>query len=860
MDEALSAIHKSGAQLRRLVMDNGMIGLVREDRSAPVVSVQIWVGTGSIHEQEFLGAGLSHYLEHMIFKGTPTRPPGEITRQINNAGGHINAYTSHDRTVFHADLPADKWQVGVDVLSDAVMHANFPEEEWRREKDVIRRELAMGKDNPDNVLDKLLWHTAFLTHPYRFPVIGYEDIFEGITRDDLVTFFRRNYVPDNMITVVVGDVNAAEVDAYLRRTFAEFKRTARAPVVLPSEPPQLSARFARETGAYNLSRLAWAYHSVALSDPDAPTLDLLAEIVGHGQSSRLVQQIKEKAKLVYSIEAWSYTPRDPGLFGISANFDPGKQEAVLAAIREEVERWTRTPFTPDEVEKARRMILTSILSGLQTMSGQASELGSGQLHAGDPLFSATYLRRLRDVTPESLQAAVRKYLRPEDSSVVVLGPGSPKEARAGEAAVQPSAVTRVVLEPARLTLLVREDHRLPFLYVVAACGGGLLSETESNNGITRLMADMLVRGTVARSASEIATAVESLGASLTPFAGLDGFGLQARCLTDDADTIMAILADCLLHPVFPADELAKQKDVQLSLIAEQEDRPFYKAQEALRRSLYPDHPYRWTTLGSTNTVPAISREGLRSFARRHVVGGNTVLAIFGDITPEKARRLALRHMKELPADPAPADLCAEPLPKNLPARVVLPLPREQTIILSGFLGVNMKDPRRDALEVLDTALSGLSSELGDQVREKRGLAYYVGAFQHADRQTGVFALYAGIRADALPEVETLFSNEVDRLCSRGLTDEEISRSRSQIASGYDMSLQDNMHLATTCAFNELYGLGYEYTFRTKERVQAVTADAIREAARSVMMPQRHAVSIVVPKETPPKPAAPPVAP
>jgi zinc protease len=172
----------------------------------------------------------------------------------------------------------------------------------------------------------------------------------------------------------------------------------------------------------------------------------------------------------------------------------------------------------------------------------------------------------------------------------------------------------------------------------------------------------------------------------------------------------------------------------------------------------------------------------------------------------------------------------------------------------------MKDPRRDALEVLDTALSGLSSELGDQVREKRGLAYYVGAFQHADRQTGVFALYAGIRADALPEVETLFSNEVDRLCSRGLTDEEISRSRSQIASGYDMSLQDNMHLATTCAFNELYGLGYEYTFRTKERVQAVTADAIREAARSVMMPQRHAVSIVVPKETPPKPAAPPVAP
>lgn len=419
---ALAVLEKANSGLNRFVLENGMICLVKADHSAPAVSVQIWLGTGSIHEQEYLGSGLSHAIEHMIFKGTETMAPGDITRKINDAGGNINAYTTFDRTVFHTDLPAKNWQVGLNVLADAVMHASFPESEWLKEKEVIVREIAMGHDDPDRVIGKLLWRTAYVVHPCRFPVIGYEEIFRKTKRNDLTIFSRRNYVPDNSITVIVGDIDVAEAEAAVRGAFADFQRAAGASVVLPQEPAQLAPRFARKTGAYRISRLEWAYHTVPQSHPDAPALDLLAAIVGQGRSSRLVDRIKENQKLVYSISAWSYTPKEPGMFGITASFDPGKEDRTITAIQEEIDSWLNSRFSRGELEKAKRIILVSELSDLETMKGQAGSYAAGEFYAADPRFSETYLRKLGRLAPPDIQAVTRKYLHSKNKTLVVLSP------------------------------------------------------------------------------------------------------------------------------------------------------------------------------------------------------------------------------------------------------------------------------------------------------------------------------------------------------------------------------------------------------------------------------------------------------
>jgi len=847
---ALAALEKSNDGLHRFVLDNGMICLVKEDHSAPVVSVQIWVGTGSIHEQEYLGSGLSHAIEHMIFKGTETRGPTDISREINDAGGDINAYTSLDRTVFHTDLPSRNWRVGLNVLADAVMHATLPEAEWKQEQQVIIREIAMCKDDPNRVLERLLWQTAFTVHPYRYPIIGHEDVFSKVTRNDLVAFFKRNYVPDNMMTVIVGDIKSQEVETALRDTYKSFERRSRAPVILPVEPPQLSPRTERATGAYNVSRIEWAYHSVPMSHPDAPSLDVLAQIVGEGRSSRLVREIKEKRELVYAISAWSYTPREAGLFGISITLDPDKEEAALSAVQAQIDSWLVGGFQQEEIDKARRMVLTAELADLQTMRGQSGAFAEGEFYAGDPRYAEVYIKQLDAVTPASLLAVARAYLRPENRTVAILAPAREEKARAAaDTGPIDGKATRVVL-PNGVPLIVREDHRLPFVYVCAAMSGGVVTETEKNNGITKLMSELLVKGTATRSAEQIATEVETRGGTLSAFSGFNSLGLQARCLSSDADFFMDLLSDCLLQSSFPEQEVTKQKAVQLASIDEEHERPIFQAQEALRELLFPGHPYRLHPLGRTNTVDAITRADLVAHFKKHVLAGNLVFSVFGDITPERAAALAGPRLAGMAKGPSPVQACAKAQPK-LPARSERREPREQAIVLTGFPGISVKDPRVDAMTLLQYIMNGLSSDLGIAVRENRGLAYFAGAYQQIGLEPGAFVIYAGTQEKAVPEVEKLFAGEIDRIVTKGIRKEELDRARNQIIADYEMSLQDNLAVAMNCALDELYGLGYQHAFDTKRRFEAVTADDIQKAAAAVLSTNSAAVSIVLPEKKDP---------
>lgn len=666
----MQILKQSNDGLQRTVLDNGLVCLVKEDHSAPVVAVQIWVGSGAIHEGRFLGSGLAHYMEHMIFKGTPTLGPADISRTIDEAGGNINAYTAHDRTVFYCDLPSKNWKVGVDILSDAVMNATLPEDEWEREKKVILREFAMGYDSPERVLSKLLWSTAFRTHPYRHPVIGYEDVFRKRTREDLLAFFHENYVPDNMTAVVIGDINANEVQEHLATVFKDFERRNRPPVVLPSEPPQLSERFARKTGPYEVTRMVMAFHTTPLSHPDTPALDVLSEIVGDGRSSRLYRKLRDELQLVHSIDAWSHTPLSAGLFGITATFQPDQEKEVLRVLHDEIASWQTTPFTEAEIEKARRRQLVRELGSLQTMSGQASSYGSGEYYAGSPRYSETYLAQLESVTAEDLTRVVQTYLTQPNQTTVLLSPEADPAVTTNKTAPSPSAtdlrdsISKVML-PNGTPVIIREDHRLPFVHIAAVLGGGLLSESEDTAGITQLTADMLTRGTQHRTGMDIAEWLDQRGASLNAFSGRNSFGLLATGLSDDADEVMKTLAECLLQPAFPERELTKQRTVQLAAIRRQQEQPMPVAQDRLREALYPHHPYRWIPAGLEASVANLDREALVAYHRDHLKAGNLVISVFGDITAEQAETLARQAFSGLPAGSLDRTV-PQPQPPNRP--------------------------------------------------------------------------------------------------------------------------------------------------------------------------------------------------
>ncbi|MBU4200348.1 MAG: insulinase family protein [Verrucomicrobia bacterium] len=849
MDKALT---QTTAGLSRFVLDNGMVILVKEDHTAPLVSIQIWLGTGSSGEEEYLGGGLSHWMEHMIFKGTPARPPGQISTAIDQAGGSINAYTATDRTVFLVDLPSRHWRLGIEVLADALHNASFPNKEWQREKDVILREMAMMKDNPDRQLNRLLWETAYRVHPCRVPVIGYEDIFQSLTRQDLITFFHRYYVPDNMIVVLTGDIRATEAEAALREQFGAWPRRARAPAVMPPEPDQIGARFSRRTGPYAVTRVAMCWHTVALTHPDAPDLDILATLTGNGRSSRLVHDIKESKKLAHEISAWSSTPREPGLFGISAVCDPDKEPALIEAIQAEVSRWSTEPFHRDEIEKARRQLLTATLSEFQTMHGQARQFASGEFFTGTPFYFQTYLQRLERVSPESVMAVAHKYLQADNRTLAMLAP----ELKGHESANIPhpasaGKISKVMLSSG-IPLLIREDHKVPMVWICAAGAGGLILENETNNGITALMAELLTRGTRHRGSDIIAQTIDSLGASLTAFSGHNSFGLRAQGLSRDASVLLEILADCLLAPTFQPGELDKRKTIQLAVIQQQREAPMFIAQEVLRQMLFPGHPYRFTVEGSKETIGRINAEQVRAWHAKTIVAGNAVVAIFGDITPDQAQTMAEKYFQTFPAGPPAAggkdhlDPARYPQP-DLPQRARRVEPREQAIILAGFPGIAILDERADALSILQQALNGLSSELVISIRDKQGLAYYAGAFQQSGIDPGCFAFYAGTRASALDRVEVLIRNEIQRVTLQGIRQDELDRARQKLVTDHAQRLQLNGELAFECALNELYGRGYEYSLKMEQRLLAVTREAVREAAASILNTNRMAIAIVEPE-------------
>ncbi|HJT80588.1 MAG TPA: pitrilysin family protein, partial [Chthoniobacterales bacterium] len=452
---------------RKWILPNGLTIIVQEDRSAPVASVQAWCATGSVNEDERLGAGMSHILEHMLFKGTKTRFTGAIAQQIQDVGGYINAYTSFDRTVYWIDVPKAGVATALEVLSDAMVNSTLPEDEYIKEQEVIRREFAMGFDDPDRMISQLMFATAYQRHPYRFPVIGDLEIFNQLTRDDVMRYYRTRYVPNNLTFIVVGDVDANQIREQLTKFLGDVAEKSLRPLFIPREPQQLGRRDAHQEFATELSRISLAWHVPEITHPDVPALDLLSIILGEGRSSRLFRRVREEAGLAYSIGAFSYTPGDPGILGVDATTDPAKRQAAEDLILQIVDEVKNNGVSDAELEKAKKICLSHQLGTLVTMRGQASDLGSNWLLTRNLDFSRDYLRAVQLVTAEHVRTVAGKYLIDANLTAVSLNPnGSLADGADLSTPRQAGEIQKFTLTNG-LRLLVREDSRLPLIAIGA---------------------------------------------------------------------------------------------------------------------------------------------------------------------------------------------------------------------------------------------------------------------------------------------------------------------------------------------------------------------------------------------------------
>ncbi|PYK44404.1 MAG: hypothetical protein DME53_08575 [Verrucomicrobia bacterium] len=846
--EPLPMIAFPPSTAQKWILPNGLTIIVQEDHSAPVASVQAWCSTGSVDEDQHLGAGLSHILEHMLFKGTKTRSANQIAQSIQDVGGYINAYTSFDRTVFWIDVPKDGVSTALEVLTDAMMNSNLPPDEYKKEQEVIRREFAMGMDDPDRMASLLLFATAYQRHPYRFPVIGELEIYNQLTQEQVMQYYKTRYVPNNLTFVVVGDVNGEKVQQQLSDLFNAYPEKSLKPVFIPSEPPQLGRREVHKEFATELTHFSMAWHIPEVTSPDVPALDLLSTIVGDGRSSRLYQRVREEAGLAFGISAFSYTPGDPGLFGIDATLDPKKREAAEQLALQIVDEVKQSGVTADELDKAKKITLSQHLGALTTMRGQASDIGSNWLLTRDLNFSRHYLDAVQQVTLDDVKGVAKTYLTENNLTVVSL---NPKGSLSGKAElVKPVAAGEIQkFELSNgLRLLVREDHRLPLVGMGAVFRGGLLAETPQDNGITRLMTKVLLKGTKTRTAEQIANELESVGASISSEAGNNSFSVSVDVMKPDVKRGFSLLSDVLLNSTFPEKAIAREKEIQIAAIQQEEEQLTSVARNIMREALFPQHPYALRSNGSVGAVQHLTQKDLLDFRDRYVVARNGVIYVFGDVKADEIKQLVEQALGNMKAGALTLIDAKASMPLAKTTMVESRKDKAQGVIMVGFRGASLSSPDRYALELIDEASSDLGSRFFIRIRQQMGLAYYVGASQMQGLVPGLFAFYLGTDPQKLERVRTELLDEIHNLANDGLTPEELQRAKKKLIGQQEIANQSNDAFGYHCALDELYGLGFNYYKQLEYHVNAVTLDDVKKVAAKYFRDQPYVLATVRPPE------------
>jgi zinc protease len=394
----------------RHVLRNGVRIVVQEYRASEVVALQLWVRAGGRDESPS-ELGLAHYLEHVLFKGTTSRPPGFVEREVEGVGGRMNAGTSHDYTYYHVLLPARQARAGIEMLADISQNASLDASVLEQEKQVVLEEMRLSEDTPRRHLGRLLFGVLFAGHPYGRPVIGTPELVRGLARDTLVSFYRRTYVPEALTLVVVGAMMPAEVVATATRTFGRFPRSGVRPLPTPVAPALRLRRLDVERpGAHAYLGMGWL--APKIDHADAPAVDLLVWILGQARSSRLVRALRDRLGLVNSIASGYSKMEAAGALTVTAQLSAAHVPRAEGEILAEIERLREEGVS--EAERRRAVTVAESRQAFATETAEGRAYAYGRAETTWRLEAElSYVERLRSVTAEQIQAAARRYLDPE---------------------------------------------------------------------------------------------------------------------------------------------------------------------------------------------------------------------------------------------------------------------------------------------------------------------------------------------------------------------------------------------------------------------------------------------------------------
>jgi zinc protease len=825
-------------------LENGLTVIVKPTRTAPVVCVKAFVHAGGIYEKEFLGCGLSHLCEHLVAKGEVTEEGaaakgGETRSVVSDIGGQSNASTSLAVTQYYISAAASKAMDCIDLIADWMARSKIEDKDFQREHGVVQRELELGKDEPGHAMWDSHSADVYGPHPAAVPVIGYAYPLSKVTLQDVQTYHDRMYVPENMVFVVVGDVDAEAALARVAKAFAGCRR-GRMPILsLPDVRPLPGViRTVRPQAGLKETMEEISFQSITLFSPDMHAMDVLSTILSSGESSRLEAKVRRELKLVTTIDSSSWTPDwGTGIFNISFRCEPGQADEAEKAIFQQLREVIDKGVTDEELARAKRQMIAEYVHEQQSVESISNQLGHDYLMTGDANFSRSYTKRIDAVTAEQVRQAARKYITFDRMAITRLVP--PGAAAAGPttaAAGKTSAVTFTL--PNGLKVVLNSTDTVQLVSMALVAKGGLLLETPATNGLGNLMANLSTEGAGALSAEQISDFFASAGGSISAACGNNSTYWEATVLDDSFAKAVEVFADVVVRPTFPEKELEILRGMQLAAIDRVDESWYPEIQKFFREKFFAatNSPYAMLSSGKKEVVQAATAKQIAEWHHKTILAGDSVLAIYGHFDPAAAEKLVRKAFADLPGGKVELKLPPAPTVPPVGEQFVHVSQKKDVaavmVAMPGMTVENIQD--RFPLDVLKTIISGWQLPDGWLHSELRGkkLVYVVHAMNWPGFAPGAFLVYAAGQPTGTAEVASIIHKNLRKASEYTPTKEEIARAVNTILTAELLGTQSMKSLAMTAALDELYGFGYDFRTKLEALYGKVTpADVARVAKK-----------------------------
>lgn len=840
-------------------LDNGQTVVIQEVHDNPIVIIDTWIKTGSINETDE-NNGVAHFLEHLFFKGTSKHPAKEFDQILESKGAVTNAATSKDFTHYYILIPSQYFELALDLHSDMLLNPLIPRKELEKERKVVIEEISKNNDRPTTVLYRNLIGGFYKTHPYKRDVIGTKEVIETISREQILDFYNTWYTPQNMTTVIIGDVDTQKALDLVKLKFNKPVDISAKKVVpiykldkKPSAQVENKVDMKVETG-YILIGFKGCH---PMANKDSYALDVLATILGEGKSSRLYKNIKEQKQLVHSISSSHSSMRDDSIFYVSANYITEDIERLKGAIFAEIEKIQKNEITPEEIQKAKNIIERDTFYSRESVSNIASAIGYTVTLTNDTSYYKNYLDNINKVTAEDLKRVAKEYLDIDSAVISIILPskeGKPElqkqVAKNYDAKLlsQDKSTTKYELENGA-TLIITQNTANDIIAMEMSSRGG--NNLETIPGVATITAETMLKGTKKYKNQELSLLLEENGIRIAPSARGDSFGIVTKFTKNEKDLALDIFEEVATKASLDSFDVERVKSDKLYSIKTKNNTPDSVAFDEFKTALWEGTPYGNTGKVLKNTIPSIQREDVVAFYNNLFPAENVVITINGNVDSQEFINYFSRILKN---DNKPKVILSEYKNrfKNLIKNKVVKVNKDSQAVwlLLGWLtdGVN-NEKDWATLQVIDSMLgSGMSSRLFTQLRDEQGLAYQVGSSFSANVNKGVFALYIATNPNSTQTAKNGLFEEIERLKKEFVTDKELAEAKDKLLGNYVLSMETNMDKASIVNSLEISGRDYTFVEKYPQLINQITVQDIIKTANKYFS-QPYVFTVVGPSKS-----------